>query len=158
MIIHLPSAKAVACWAQAGAVVAVWALAAAPPTLAAKGASCVQTGSAPGTTLRLPSATAGRHYSRLLVQGGTPPYAITIDSGNLAATGLALDASGRLSGVPQNPGDWSFSVSVDDARACGPVRQAYALRVVRPRVSTERVDAATQGIMAHDRVHFPAER
>lgn len=79
--------------------------------------------------LHLPSAVVGRHYSRLLVQGGKPPYTVTYEAGSPEEAGLSVDASGHLVGVPTRPGLFTFTVRIEDATGGTSVCQAYQLRV-----------------------------
>ena len=63
-----------------------------------------------------PTATgvAGGTYSATLsASGGSPPYVWTIASGQLPA-GLALSASGQISGTPSTAGTFNFGIKVTD--------------------------------------------
>jgi len=62
------------------------------------------------------SATNGTAFAYALdATGGQPPYAWTISSGALP-TGLSLDPSGIISGIPQaNPGTYAANVQVTDS-------------------------------------------
>jgi len=64
-------------------------------------------------TLSLPDGMVGYGYAQPLVAtGGTPPYAWSIQSGNLPV-GLALDpATGKLSGTPSTAKTFSFMMKV----------------------------------------------
>lgn len=65
----------------------------------------------------LPSGVVGSSYSATLnVSGGTPPYAFSLTSGQLPASVLLNTTSGRISGTPSAAGDFSFSISVSDAK------------------------------------------
>jgi hypothetical protein len=68
------------------------------------------------TPSALPSATAGGTYSVPLPStGGTAPLAWSVSSGSLPP-GLSIDpAAGVISGIPTQPGTFSFGVSVSDA-------------------------------------------
>jgi hypothetical protein len=62
------------------------------------------------------------YMTRILVQGGTPPYAFSIISGTLP-TGLSLNAAtGAITGVPTGAlGPYTFTVRVTDT---GPPQQS----------------------------------
>ena len=64
----------------------------------------------------LPNGTLGAAYStRLAVAGGTPPYTWSIIVGTLPE-GLTLNGTtGALTGTPQTPGAFNFTVQVSDA-------------------------------------------
>jgi Putative Ig domain len=66
-------------------------------------------------TALLPAATAAAAYSAgLEASGGQPPYSWSIAGGALPA-GLALTASGALTGTPPQTGSYSFVASVQDS-------------------------------------------
>ncbi len=51
----------------------------------------------------------------ITVTGGQRPYVFSVSSGSLPA-GLTLNSvTGTVSGTPQQPGDYSFSVQATDA-------------------------------------------
>lgn len=67
------------------------------------------------TTTSLPSAELSSPYAVFLTaQGGTPPYTWSLFSGQLPV-GIQLSATGGLSGVAEQEGDYQFVVSVTDA-------------------------------------------
>lgn len=64
---------------------------------------------------RLPPAVVGTPYeARFEAQGGYLPYRFSVTSGELPP-GLALSASGALSGVPVQDGDFAFTVRISDS-------------------------------------------
>ncbi|HET9530178.1 MAG TPA: putative Ig domain-containing protein, partial [Blastocatellia bacterium] len=66
-------------------------------------------------TAEMPEATVNVAYSRTLIaNGGAPAYNWVIESGSLPA-GLALSASGTISGTPTGAGTNNFVVRVTDA-------------------------------------------
>jgi len=64
----------------------------------------------------LADGTVDENYQTTLqASGGTPPYSWSVSNGSLPA-GLTLDSlSGTISGIPQQPGDFSFDISVRDS-------------------------------------------
>ncbi|SDA92623.1 putative Ig domain-containing protein [Mesorhizobium qingshengii] len=89
--------------------------------------------SLPATTLA--DGTAGSAYSAALnpATGGTSPYTYAVTGGALPP-GVALSASGNLSGTPSAAGSFNFSVTAtDSSTGTGPYSsapQAYTLNVV----------------------------
>lgn len=84
-------------------------------------------------TVALPAGRLGAAYGpRLIVRGGTPPYALKVLDGKLPA-GLALSDDGQLAGLPTAAGLYRFTLAVRDA-ASPPlhVQQPYALRIEVP--------------------------
>lgn len=55
--------------------------------------------------------------------GGVPPYAFAITSGSLP-TGLAMNATGLISGTPQIPGSFAFDVTISDDEGDACVKHA----------------------------------
>jgi hypothetical protein len=67
-------------------------------------------------TSAVPPGSVGAAYSTTLTAiGGTAPYTWSITGGTLPP-GLALGASGALSGTPSTAGTWSFTAQVGDGR------------------------------------------
>lgn len=65
-------------------------------------------------TTDLPDAQVGTPYSaKLQAEGGQPPYTWSLTTGNLP-DGLNLIPSGEVSGTPKTPGDFAFTVRVED--------------------------------------------
>jgi putative Ig domain-containing protein len=64
----------------------------------------------------LPQPVAHTPYSvQLVARGGTPPYTWSIEKGKLVP-GLRLDAkAGTLSGVPEAPAEFAFTVRITDS-------------------------------------------
>ncbi|MBA4696663.1 MAG: putative Ig domain-containing protein [Legionella sp.] len=46
--------------------------------------------------------------------GGSPPYSYRVQSGSVLPAGLTLQANGTVSGTPQNPGAFSYTIEVVD--------------------------------------------
>ncbi len=81
------------------------------------------------TTLSLPDAVLGQHYSQTLAAtGGSAPLTWTIANGALPPA-LTLDpATGVISGTPTNAGNFTFDVLVTDAaKAIG--RKTFTIRI-----------------------------
>lgn len=92
-----------------------------------------QLSTAPLTLLptSLPSGRAGTPYLQpLLVSGGTAPYSFAITFGDLPP-GLALSASGVVSGTPTIAGASALFILVADARG-DTVGQLYNLNITAP--------------------------
>jgi hypothetical protein len=69
------------------------------------------------TTSSLPAGTVGAAYSQALaVTGGTTPYTWRLTTGSLPG-GLALAASGTISGTPTAAGTFTFQITVSDSEA-----------------------------------------
>jgi hypothetical protein len=81
------------------------------------------------STPAVPPAKVGAPYQGWLsATGGTPPYTWGVQSGSLPA-GLALDpSSGAISGMPNQPGNSSFTVQVNDS-ASQAAQQLMAMSV-----------------------------
>jgi hypothetical protein len=68
------------------------------------------------TTLALPSAVGGVHYSQVLqASGGTPGYKWAITSGNLPAGLTLTQSTGAITGSPVASGTSTFTTSVSDS-------------------------------------------
>ncbi len=80
----------------------------------------VGSSSCPAITITgaLPNGTMGAPYSQTVgASGGVAPYMFSVSSG-APPTGLALAASGTLSGIPVVVGAFNFTVSAADANGC----------------------------------------
>jgi len=96
----------------------------------------------------LPGATAGGAYTAPLAStGGTAPLAWSVSTGTLPP-GLSLDpAAGVISGIPTQPGTFSFGVSVSDA-AAHTATESLSITVAAgtaPSVATSSLPGATAG-------------
>lgn len=91
----------------------------------------------------MPSARLDETYGpKLMVEGGRPPYAITVIDGRLPP-GLTISPDGRLTGVPTRVGVFPFALGVADASTpAQTARQAYTLRVQVPRSAVAKAAAA----------------
>lgn len=66
----------------------------------------------------LPAGSLGAPYTQALsASGGTAPYTFSISSGALPP-GLALSATGQISGIPTSTGSFTFTVQASDANGC----------------------------------------
>ena len=79
----------------------------------------------------LAGATMGTRYSQAVSgSGGTAPYAYAVTLGALPA-GLALDATGNISGTPTATGSFGFTVTATDAYgATGSATYSLAVRAM----------------------------
>lgn len=71
----------------------------------------------------LPAGVTSKAYAASLVTGGVPPYTVEIAGGSLP-TGLTVDAQGQITGVPTEPGDFTFDVTVSDNQGASTSGQA----------------------------------
>jgi len=66
----------------------------------------------------LPAGSLGAPYMQVLsASGGTAPYTFSLSSGSLPP-GLALSATGQISGTPTSLGSFTFTVQASDANGC----------------------------------------
>jgi len=83
------------------------------------------------TTTTLASGQVGVAYAATIeVNGGTPPYSLTVSAGALPG-GVTLSDGGALSGTPTASGDFAFTVTATDANGLS-TSQALSLGVARP--------------------------
>lgn len=76
----------------------------------------------------LPSATDGNAYNQTVAAaGGTGPYTFSISTGTLPS-GLSLSSSGNISGTPDTPGTFNFTVLATDSTSATGSR-AYSIVV-----------------------------
>ncbi len=97
----------------------------------------------------LPNGTQGSHYSQAIgVTGGIEPYSYSVNC--CMPDGLSLNpAIGLLSGTPEYPGFWSFTVEIADS-AGARLRKHFQLGVVGippvlPALSSNTFDDLTIG-------------
>jgi chitodextrinase len=97
-------------------------------------------------TPELPAAETQNPYNPLVrISGGTPPYTFTLSAGKIPP-GCTLDAVyGNITGIPDTPGTYTFSIRVMDALGAYAERQ-YSIEVTRPLVieTDARLPDATQ--------------
>ena len=66
---------------------------------------------------QLPPGTAGSPYTFTFAgQGGVQPFSWSVSTAGLTAAGLSLSPDGSLTGNPQTPGTYSFTVVLTDAQ------------------------------------------
>jgi len=101
------------------------------------------------STTSLPPGTVGVSYpaQTLAATGGTPPYTWSLSAGSLP-TGLALAASGAITGTPSAAGTFNFTVKVTDSASLSAVQPLQI--VVSPAVSplvitTDSLPSGTAG-------------
>ncbi|RYE18459.1 MAG: hypothetical protein EOP51_21920, partial [Sphingobacteriales bacterium] len=72
------------------------------------------------STTTLANANPSGNYSRQITAatGGTAPYTYAVSGQTTLPAGITLTTSGQLSGIPATAGDYTFSVTVTDARSC----------------------------------------
>lgn len=92
------------------------------------------------TTASLPAAAAGTNYNAALAAGGgRPPYRWSMSRGQLPP-GLALAAGGTIGGTPTTPGNYTFTVRVQDAgRPVQAATRALSMRINPPPDRTVRI-------------------
>ena len=82
-------------------------------------------------TESLPSFTIGQQASfQLQATGGTQPYTFRIASGSLPQ-GMGMDGYGKITGAPQQLGDTTVFIELDDA-ASAKATQAFDVQVAAP--------------------------
>jgi large repetitive protein len=98
------------------------------------------------TTTSLPNGTVGAAYSATLsAAGGTPPYTWSLTAGSLPP-GLALSASGSISGTPTTAGSYSFTVQAADT-AAGKASQAFSVSIASSlSITTTSLPSGTVGV------------
>jgi hypothetical protein len=82
------------------------------------------------TPTTLPAGMTGILYSQsVIASGGTVPYTYTVSSGALP-TGLTLNsATGSITGVPVQPGLFTFTIRATDAASC-PGARNYTVTII----------------------------
>jgi hypothetical protein len=80
----------------------------------------------------LPGGQVGVLYQQSLTgNGGTTPYNFTLANGAPLPDGLTLTSGGLLSGMPQRPGAYTFTVNMADVNGCGS-QASYTVNVQCP--------------------------
>lgn len=99
--------------------------------------------------VRLPSATLGKPYSRVLkATGGRPPYRYKVISGSLPE-GVYLDEQGEIRGTPSAENTHTLTVRVQDSQQ-QQAYQDYSLRVLAPKVAAAEPKSATPKTVSQD--------
>ncbi|HNJ40512.1 MAG TPA: Ig domain-containing protein [Acidobacteriota bacterium] len=89
----------------------------------------------------LPDGRVEGNYDQMLTaSGGTSPYTFSLTSGGLP-TGLTLDSSGRITGVPLQEGSFPLTIMAADANG-NTGSQAYTL-VIKPACPIIAITPAT---------------
>lgn len=96
----------------------------------------------------LPAGVTGIPYSQsVTATGGTAPYTYTVSSGSLP-TGLTLNsASGSITGVPLQPGLFTFTIRATDAAACPGARQ-YTVTIAAANAGIPTLGPLALALMA----------
>jgi hypothetical protein len=136
-------------------------------------AAVTVTGSvAPPLNLTCPASTAAvgvSYSSAITVSGGQPPYTYSINGGALPA-GLALAATGAITGTPTTVSSASFTANVTDSFLPTPVKTSSSCTITvnpPPLATFLGIDTTTQGswkgvygqdgwIIANDSTSLPA--
>jgi hypothetical protein len=92
----------------------------------------------------LPNGTVGVPYIGLIgATGGASPYSFALGGGKLP-DGLSLNSSGTVSGTPQTPGTFTFSVNVADS-AGGSYGRDFSITIVPAPLVVTGPPAGTGG-------------
>jgi hypothetical protein len=85
----------------------------------------------------LPDAVAGRPYSgQVTLFGGIAPYLITVTNGSLP-TGLSIDNTGLITGIPNASGNFILTIQVTDSAAQpSTTTQVLSIRIGNPLLIT----------------------
>ena len=107
-------------------------------------------------TPAVPAATVGAPYqASLSATGGARPYSWGVESGSLPA-GLALDStSGAINGMPNQPGNSSFTVKVNDSTgqtARQPMAMSVTATVAPLQITTNSLAGGQVGTSYHGSV------
>lgn len=97
-------------------------------------------------TERLPEGMVGEPYAAALeAEGGTPPYAWSLQAGAMPP-GLVLDPAGGLAGTPEQAGEQTLRVQVQDAAGDAAVAE-LVLRIHGSglAITTDALPAAEEG-------------
>jgi hypothetical protein len=98
------------------------------------------------TTASLPNGLATAVYSQVLgASGGTPPYTWAISSGS-APAGLALNASGVLSGTPTTAGTSTFTAKVTDNTSPTPMAASQSYTITTGAATSITTTSLPNGI------------
>jgi hypothetical protein len=93
----------------------------------------------------LPSGSVNSTYSgTLTVSGGTAPYIFSLASGQLPAGTLLAENSGTISGTPTASGNFTFSVSVLDAKGASQ-QKSFQIAVGDPTTSSGGTGSGSGG-------------
>jgi len=101
------------------------------------------------TTSTLDTAPAGAPFSATLAAtGGTPPYSWSLASGSNLPNGLTLAPNGAISGTPSTPGNYNFTVRVQDSAtpAASATRNlTLTIGPSAPSITTQTLPSASLG-------------
>jgi hypothetical protein len=105
----------------------------------------ISAGLAISTPPTLPGGTVGAQYSIALdASGGTPPYTWTNPAGLLPG-GLSLETGGRLTGIPNAAGSFSFTLAVSDSAGHAATEQMSVTVAAALSITTSSLAGGTVG-------------
>lgn len=98
-------------------------------------------------TKALPDGLAGEPYEvQLKASGGAPPYAWTLDPQSKLPPGLTFSKSGLVSGTPNLPGEYIFTIQLrDDGPPSGWVQLAFKVTIRAAFAVVWRQEPAVRG-------------
>lgn len=107
------------------------------------------------TTITLPPVIVGNSYNQTVaVTGGTPPYVDWTITNGILPPGLIIDLTGLISGIPTTPGNYSFTVNVEDtAGNIGNQILSILVQSVAPTITTINLLSGTSGVAYSDTIY-----
>ena len=102
----------------------------------------------------LADGTVGVAYvGSVVANGGTGPYSYAVTSGLLPA-GIGFDASGALTGNPQTPGNYDFTVEATDANGCKG-SALYSVAIACPTITLDQVENPGSPVLVAGTINVP---
>jgi hypothetical protein len=99
------------------------------------------------TTGSLPNGAAGLAYTgRVFASGGTQPYTFSVQSGSLPG-GLNMAADGSISGTPDTPGTFNFTVGVKDSSSPATSASRALSILIQPQVAITTTSPLPLGVV-----------
>jgi hypothetical protein len=117
------------------------------PSVVAQSAQTQQTKALEFVTKSLPDGLVGEAFEvQLKASGGAPPYAWALDPRSKLPPGLMLAKNGLISGTPNVPGDYIFTIQLrDEGPPTGWVQLAFKVTVRAAFAVVWRQDPAVRG-------------